>query len=165
MSGESFGLANIGGSDRVAVILPPGAEAAVATLAIAAHAACAPLNPAYSAREFELLPFVACAPRPCSCSHGTSSACDRRCEVAQSADLVPPAGNKSPAGIFSLVNDGKVDRNYQGPAAASGPALLLFTSGTTARPKLAPLTHRQLCLSADNIGSALQLEPPTDAWE
>ena len=57
------------------------------------------------------------------------------------------------------MNDGKVDRNYQGPAAASSPALLLFTSGTTARPKLAPLTHRQLCLSADNIGSALQLEP------
>src|SRR4051812_29768584 len=46
-------LANIGGSDRVAVVLPPNAEAAVATLAIAAHAACAPLNPAFSEREFK----------------------------------------------------------------------------------------------------------------
>ena len=37
--------------DRVALILPNGAEMAVAFLAVAAGATCAPLNPAYGADE------------------------------------------------------------------------------------------------------------------
>ena len=71
--GRELGLANIGGSDRVAVILPPGAEAAVATLAIVAHAACAPLNPAYSAREFEFY-LSSLRAKALLVLHGTSSA-------------------------------------------------------------------------------------------
>ena len=35
----------------------------------------------------------------------------------------------------------------------------VFTSGTAARPKLVPLTHQNLCVSAYNICSALQLQP------
>src|SRR6185295_19915728 len=51
LAGEALGRAGIGRLDRVAMVLPSGAEAAVATLTIAAHAACAPLNPDYTARE------------------------------------------------------------------------------------------------------------------
>ena len=40
-------------NDRVAVVLPNGPEMAVAFLAVAAGATCAPLNPAYSANEFD----------------------------------------------------------------------------------------------------------------
>src|SRR5437773_3149180 len=41
----------IGRQDRVVLMLPNGAEMAVAFLAVAAGATCAPLNPAYSADE------------------------------------------------------------------------------------------------------------------
>ncbi|HME10348.1 MAG TPA: AMP-binding protein, partial [Bryobacteraceae bacterium] len=39
--------------DRVALIMPNGPESAVACFSIAAAAACAPLNPAYTVAEFE----------------------------------------------------------------------------------------------------------------
>ena len=90
--GEELWLADIRASDRVAVVLPDGAEAAVAILAVAAHAACAPLNPAYSAREFELL-FVGAARQGAARALRGLVSCDRRREVAEYADLVPPAGN------------------------------------------------------------------------
>ena len=44
--GERLGLLGIRAGDRVAVVLPDGADAAVAILAVAASATCAPLNPA-----------------------------------------------------------------------------------------------------------------------
>ena len=43
----------LGRNDRVALVLPNGPEMAVAFLAVAAGATCAPLNPAYSANEFD----------------------------------------------------------------------------------------------------------------
>ena len=42
-------------------------------------------------------------------------------------------------------------------AQAEDVALLLHTSGTTSRPKLVPLTQQNLCVSAANIRTALQL--------
>ncbi|MGH8019035.1 MAG: AMP-binding protein, partial [Opitutaceae bacterium] len=48
-----------------------------------------------------------------------------------------------------------------GEAAPSQPddiALVLHTSGTTSRPKIVPLTQRNLALSAQNIARSLQLE-------
>ena len=47
-----------------------------------------------------------------------------------------------------------------GAESAPGPddvALLLHTSGTTSRPKLVPLTHRNLCASAANVVRTLEL--------
>ena len=46
---RSFG---IGRGDRVAVVLPIGAEAAVATVAVAAGAVCVPLHPGFAAEEW-----------------------------------------------------------------------------------------------------------------
>ncbi len=43
--------------------------------------------------------------------------------------------------------------------AESNEALVLHTSGTTARPKLVPLTHANLCASARNVSRALVLSP------
>ena len=43
--------------------------------------------------------------------------------------------------------------------APDGEALALHTSGTTARPKLVPLRHVNLCASARNIAVALELGP------
>src|SRR5258707_590466 len=37
-------------------------------------------------------------------------------------------------------------------------AIVLHTSGTTSQPKIVPLTHRNVCLSAQIIAHSLQLE-------
>ena len=44
-------------------------------------------------------------------------------------------------------------------AAGADDAFILLTSGTTARPKLVPLTQASVCLSAHNVGAALALGP------
>ena len=48
--GRALRAMGIGRRDRVAVVLPNGPEMAVAILAVAASAACAPMNPAYRSR-------------------------------------------------------------------------------------------------------------------
>ena len=47
---RSFG---VGPTDRVAVVLPDGAETAVAILAVATAAVCVPLNPGFTADEWQ----------------------------------------------------------------------------------------------------------------
>ena len=42
-------------NDRIALVLPNGPEMAVSLLAVTAGATCAPLNPAYTAHEFDSL--------------------------------------------------------------------------------------------------------------
>src|SRR5262249_33676789 len=46
-----LGRLGVGRSDRVAVVLPNGAEAAVAIIAVATAAVCVPLNPSFTADE------------------------------------------------------------------------------------------------------------------
>jgi thioesterase domain-containing protein/aryl carrier-like protein len=72
-------------------------------------------------------------------------------------ELVPGV---SAAGMFEL-RGGPAGRTVA-PAGARSPdavALVLHTSGTTARPKIVPLTHAKLCLSAENIAATLELSP------
>ncbi len=160
--GEQLAAEGVEASDRVASLLPPGAEAAVAIVAIAANAAYTPLNPAWSEHEL-----------------------GQQLKALRAKVLIVPDGWRSPvlavaaslnmrilrlhaqadvaAGLFSLTGDGGAHPDDQ-PAAtrtkAPAPddiALLLFTSGTSAQPKLVPLTHRNLCVSAWNIHTVLGL--------
>ena len=131
----------LGPASRVALLVENGPEAASAFLALARAAAVAPLNPAYRAQElaFYLEDIRADA-------------------VVVDATLDSPARDVAAErgiGVLEL----KVDpirsggcvrhrRRLPGCAVRDRPdpdavALLLHTSGTTARPKLVPLTHRQ----------------------
>ena len=51
--GRTLRAMGIGRHDRIAVVLPNGPEMAVAILAVAASATCAPMNPAYGAEELD----------------------------------------------------------------------------------------------------------------
>ena len=42
-------------------------------------------------------------------------------------------------------------------------SMVLHTSGTTSRPKIVPLSQRNLCASAANIARSLQFVPTTAA--
>ncbi len=151
-----LGAAGVQPGDRVAVVLPNGPEMAAAFLAVSATAACAPLNPAYTAPEFEfyLSDLKARLLIVEAGSHSPSSA-------AAGALGIPVIGlvsqGKDAAGIFSLA--GEIPPVESRGSAAAEVALVLHTSGTTSRPKIVPLTHANLAASAGNIAAGLGLSP------
>jgi acyl-CoA synthetase (AMP-forming)/AMP-acid ligase II len=149
----------IGPNDRVAIVLDNGPEMAAAFLSIAGAATAAPLNPTYRAEEFEFY------------------LTDLRAKL-----LVVARGKESPAidvaeklgvPIARLVahperGAGSFDLDFPSGAAMEAPrsarpatpddiALVLHTSGTTSRPKIVPLSHRNICASAANIRRTLSL--------
>ena len=69
--------------------------------------------------------------------------------------LWPAQGEE--AGLFSLEGEKCGVTACKGYAQPDDIALLLHTSGTTSRPKLVPLTQKNLCCSAHNIQKVLCL--------
>ena len=160
--GDTVGLLNrlgIGRSGRVAIVLPNGPEMAAAFLAIGASAATAPLNPAYREEEFDFY-LGDLEPRALVLAAGAESparavAARRRIPII---DL--EAQPDQPAGSFRLHADGAAAPASQGTMAEPEDiALLLHTSGTTSRPKLVPLSQRNVLASARHIGATLALTP------
>ena len=152
----------IGRHDRVAIVLPNGVEMATAFLSIAAGAATAPLNPAYQQQEFHFY-LSDLGAKVLLVEAGSRSPA-----VAAAASLKLPvleltANADDPAGTFTLSAAGgdlpQTAPSADGPAEADDVALLLHTSGTTSRPKLVPLSQRNICASAHHIGRTLQLHP------
>jgi len=143
----------IGGQNRIAVVLPNGPEMAVAFLASTAVATCAPLNPAYREEEFDFYLSDLCA-RALITVEGVAPAALRAAAVRGIAVL-----QLSRDGAFRIEGAGVAGpRNCDFPESGST-ALVLHTSGTTARPKQVPLTHANLCASAANIRCTLGLTP------
>jgi len=142
--------------DRVALALPNGPEIAVAFLAVAAGATCAPLNPAYQVEEYDFF-LSDLHPKALILWSGMDSPARI---VARERDI--PIIELSPvleadAGVFALAGDVRsrpVDTEFTQPGDV---ALVLHTSGTTARPKIIPLTHINICSSAHYIRTALEL--------
>ncbi len=150
--------AGIGRGDRVGIVLPNGPDMATCFAAVAATCTAAPLNPAYKADEFE---FYLSDLKPGALilaegDDGPARAVADRLGIPVIA-LHPDADG--PAGRFRL----DISALPASPAASPGPAeaddiaLVLHTSGTTARPKIVPLTNRNLAASARHIGDSLAL--------
>jgi acyl-CoA synthetase (AMP-forming)/AMP-acid ligase II/thioesterase domain-containing protein/acyl carrier protein len=149
----------VGRDDRIAVVLPNGPEMALAFIASAFAGTCAPLNPQYTAAEYEfylsdLKAKVLLLNRG---DHSPAAAVARKLgiPVLEISALVD-----EPAGAFSL-SDSVVSSALPGDDNRKGHdcALVLHTSGTTSRPKLVPLTHANVCESAANIKASLGLGP------
>lgn len=156
---EMLARAGIGPDDRVAIVLPNGPEAASAFVSIAPAAATAPLNPAYREEEFDFY-LADLEARALVVREGDESpavAVARRRGIAVLRLRVEPG---APAGTFTLEPESAAGP-ARAPAFAAGEdvALLLHTSGTTSRPKLVPLLHRNLLASARHIADTLRLSP------
>ena len=148
--------AGIGRTDRVAMVLPNGPEMATAFLAVTSTAIAAPLNPRYTTAEFDFY-LDDLHPRVVIVEAGRESpvldVAKRR--AIPIIELAPR--NMAAAGLFEFTGlDEQAAQAFSEPSADDC-ALLLHTSGTTARPKLVPLTHGQLCASARNVAASLQL--------
>ena len=151
----------LGRGDRVAIVLPNGPEMASAFISLSAGVTTAPLNPGYRRTEYDFyledLRAKALVVEEGSDSEAIESA---RALGARVIRLRVPDGAR--AGEFDLVAE---EGDVGGPPDASGPAepddvaLVLHTSGTTSRPKIVPLLNRNVCASARNIRSTLQLTP------
>ena len=142
----------VGRGDRVAIVLPNGPAMAVAFLAVASCATAAPLNPAYREEEFRfymddlkakaLITF----PGDAADAHQAASRETLRLSMVGEPDC------------YKLLLGGKTVQT-QAPVFAEPDdiALVLHTSGTTARPKIVPLSQRNLVISAGNIIESLRL--------
>ncbi len=158
--GDTVGVLNgfgIGRGGRVAIVLPNGPEMAAAFLAIGAGAATAPLNPAYREDEFD---FYLSDLEPRALVIAAEMESPARAVAGRRGipiiELVPQPDQ--PAGSFSLRTDGAGGpRSAGGMAEPDDVALLLHTSGTTSRPKLVPLSQRNILASARHIGETLAL--------
>src|SRR6266446_7716622 len=145
----------IGRHDRIVVMLPNGPEMAVAILATAASAVCAPMNPAYQAEELDRY-FAHLRPRALIIQAGTDS--PARC-VALSRDMRVielSAALDAEAGLCTLTGD-RADAPSHELVSPRHVAVLLLTSGTTARPKIVPQTHANICASAYSSAAAWAL--------
>ncbi len=148
---------DVGRNDRVAVVVPNGPEIAVAFVAVAASATCAPLNPAYRASEFDFYLSDLC-PKALIIQSGIDSAVIAVARQRGIAIIDLEPRSTAEAGIFALSGE-KYRRSTRGGVAQPGDtALVLYTSGTTARPKKVPLTHANICTSACSIAATLELD-------
>jgi acyl-CoA synthetase (AMP-forming)/AMP-acid ligase II len=146
----------IGRNDRVAIVLPNGPEMAAAFVATACGATTAPLNPAYRDEEFAFY-LDDLKAKALVVLKGTDT--PARAVAARLGipvlDLVPGEA----AGDFTLEGGEPRAAANPGPADTDDVALVLHTSGTTARPKIVPLTHGNVTASAGNIRATLALTP------
>ena len=146
----------IGRNDRVAIVLPNGPEMAAAFIAIGAGATTAPLNPSYRADEFTFYLTDLKAKALVVQKGVATEARDVAAKLGVAVlELVP--GDH--AGSFTLEGGSPAKAAQPGAAEAGDIALVLHTSGTTARPKIVPLSQANICASARHIGATLSLSP------
>ncbi len=154
---NGFGM---GRNDRVAIVMPNGPELGTAFVCIAAGASAAPLNPAYRTEEFEfyLSDLGAKALVVEQGSQSPARAVAERLGILV-LELKTKAGTGARAGSFTLhpASAPFKPTSSGGFALAGDVALLLHTSGTTSRPKLVPLTQRNVVASARSIRATLDL--------
>ena len=146
----------IGRGDRVAIVLNNGPEMATAFISVAAGAASAPLNPAYRADEFEFYLSDLNARGLIVEAGSTSPAVEVARKVGVRIIELQPR-REAGAGAFSLAAGPAGTPAQPGMAQPDDVALVLHTSGTTSRPKIVPLTQRNVCASARNIRGFLSL--------
>lgn len=153
---EALNSRGIGRGDSVAIVLNNGAHMAATFVGIASAATAAPLHPGLSEREFR----------------DSLESLRAKALVIESGirTSAPNAADELGIPVLELVRadtDGGFRLGGSGIGGARTPsfaepddiALLLHTSGTTARPKLVPLTHANLATSARNIAGTLRLAP------
>ena len=159
---NSLGIAR---NDRVAIVLNNGPEMAACFVACACGVTSAPLNPAYRADEFEFY-LSDLRARALIVEQGSTSPAIAVAEKLGVRVLDLRVAPGAPAGSFTLAA-----RDAAGAAPATRTAandgyaepddlsMVLHTSGTTSRPKIVPLSQRNLCASATHIARTLQFVP------
>jgi acyl-CoA synthetase (AMP-forming)/AMP-acid ligase II len=142
-------------NDRIAVIMPRGPETGVAILAVMAGFTSVPLNPAHKEQEFEVyfskLKIKAIMVKKDSITAAKSVAALRSLPIIE----LTPSADK--AGIFTLGPTPSREVKEAVFAVPSDNAILMQTSGTTSLPKIICVSQHHLCLRAQLIADAFNL--------
>jgi len=152
---DTLNRLGIGRNDTVAIVLPNGPEMASAFISIAAGATTAPLNPAYREDEFKFY-LTDLQARLLVVQKDMASPARAVAEKLGIRIATLNHDDADPAGLFELHGE-PAESSPGGLAESEDIALVLHTSGTTARPKIVPLTQRNICSSAHHIADSLSL--------
>lgn len=148
--------AGIGPQDRVAIVLPNGANMATAFITIAQSATTAPLNPGYREEEYtfyleDLNSKVIVLENG---YEGPALAAAR----SLSLNILWLHEDPKTAGKFTLKPESNAEPASPRETTADDIALILHTSGTTSRPKIVPLLQSNIVASAKNVADSLGLK-------
>lgn len=150
--------AGIGRGDRVGVVMSWAPEIVVACLAVAACATCVPLDP--SGREHEIAgPLRDLDARALLVLAGSDS---QGIAAARGLDIpiIELQPSRDPhSWAFRLTGAGVHPRRLPDPAGPDDVAVILQTSGSTARPKLVPLTHANMYIGLQGLRRIFALQP------
>jgi len=137
--------------DHVAIVLPDGPDMACCLLGVSMAAVCAPLNPLAPQHQLETL------------------LADLRARLLITHPALAPAARAAAEKIripVQFADNPDNGGDCQPTNACSWPvpdtqqtAIVLHTSGTTARPKRVPLTHTNICVAVDYVCRSLALGP------
>lgn len=148
----------VGQQDCVGLVLSNGPMLANSFLSIASGAVCVPLNPAYTEAEFDFyLSDLNVKALIVRCGDQSSAVTSARKLGIRVLEIEQLEGFSE--GLFTFQGF-EQSRSDEDPVLAQPQdvALMLHTSGTTSKPKIVPLTQRNLCSSAKNIINSLQLD-------
>ena len=151
----AYGLKTIGveKGDRVAILLPNRPEFAIAYFGVVkAGAAAIPVNTFLAPPEVEFI----LADSGAKCLVCDISFANKISAMQPAAKVISVGGGITGATAFEslLQPGGKVSV----PVAPDDPAAILYTSGTTGRPKGAVLTHRNLLSNADSAAGMFKVK-------
>lgn len=160
--GEMRGVMRMAGFDRtakVAIGIPHGPQAALATVAVACSAVGVPLNPRQTVRELETY-LSRLRPNAVVLIGGVDSAARQAAQMTGTA-IIEMLHVKDDFLAFSFKGPG-------GPTIAQGisdepdpdaPAFILQTSGTASEPKLIPFSHSNMLAAASRVQGWFNLTP------
>jgi acyl-CoA synthetase (AMP-forming)/AMP-acid ligase II len=129
--------------NRVALLIPDGAQLAVGLLGVMGAATAVPLNPALPFRDLKDL-FERIRPQAVVTPAGPTPEWLAPGTIRLTVEPADPAAWRADGDLPGTVAVGP-------PPEPDAVALLLHTSGTTSLPKPVPLTHRNLSYSAGNV--------------
>ncbi|MGB5381698.1 MAG: AMP-binding protein [Acidimicrobiia bacterium] len=152
--GGGLRRAGIGRNDVVGIVTPNGPMAATSFLSVSNAATAAPLNPTYREAEFEFY-MDDLEMKAIVIPEGGSGAAEKVATTRGITIIRPNPTPEQGAGAFEIDSQESLKER----ARLDDVALILHTSGTTSRPKMVPLTHRNLAASAVHIADTLRLTP------
>ncbi|KAL2313595.1 putative peroxisomal-coenzyme A synthetase [Schizosaccharomyces pombe] len=149
--------------DPVNIAIPNGLEFVVAFYAVSwQRAICGPLNSNYKQSEFEfyiddLKSKLVIVPEGSVAANTPAVRAAKKLSVAVAELAWCPKSR-----LVRIVHFEGAKINAPQPLGLPQPddvMLVLHTSGTTGRPKVVPLTHKNLCRSIHNITTSYRLDP------